>query len=77
MVYRIVLFLLFLFCQISSRPDDSIEMDARRKGSSAVRSSLIDLTSERFPLIGLHTLEQFLIRLKVLVTMKDKKLVRF
>ena len=44
MVYRLVLFLLFLFCQISSRPDDSREIYARRKGSSEVSSTLSDLS---------------------------------
>ena len=42
-----VLFLVFRFSQISSSPEDRREMDANRKGSSAVSSSLKDLAFER------------------------------
>ena len=39
MVHRLVLFVLFLFSQISSKPDDSRGMDTRRNDSSVVSSS--------------------------------------
>ena len=48
MLYKAVVFLLFLFSQMSSSPEDSIEIEARRKGSSAVSSTLIDLISVIF-----------------------------
>ena len=47
MLYIAVLFLTFLFSQISSSPEDKMEIDARRKGSSALSSTLRDLTSVR------------------------------
>ena len=41
---KAVLFLTFLFFHISSSPEDRREMEAKRKGSSAVSSNLGDLT---------------------------------
>ena len=48
MLYKAVVFLLFLFSPISLSPEDNIEMEARRKGSSALSSTLSDLTSVKF-----------------------------
>ena len=42
MVHKAVVFLLFLFPQIISSPEDRMEMEARRKGSSALSSTLSD-----------------------------------
>ena len=47
MLYKYVLFLNFLFSQISSIPEDKRVMDASKKGSLELSSNLSDFASVR------------------------------